>query len=234
MHFSIGDVMPHRTHRTISKLLPNAPTASQEARACRESIAIIAGVAGDGGSFLARNLAALISEKLQPIPLSVDLSPRLPAEQSATDAHLFDCPPGYQAVASVARLRCQQVVLCASPRPDSIVNVYAIIKALHQMAYAGRMTLVFNRATPRVGQEFARRVNSATEQFLGRALNYGGVLPFDRRLVNATPGMPPVVLRWPRAPISLALRHLGGELGLAQPVRRPVSDAWSRVAALFL
>jgi MinD-like ATPase involved in chromosome partitioning or flagellar assembly len=209
-------------------------------------LTVIAGVSGDGSTLVADNLAAIAAANGRrayciDMHSGAELDQRLGCGRSAADAistvsniQLYDCPAGYHSVSTALQLNCDTIVLCTTTRPESVIGTYAIIKTIAATGCLGELILVINRAGAAEGAEVARRIASVCNHFLGLSVTLGGVLPDDRRSSRHGTGASPIVKTAPRAPLSLALRHLAATIDLAQPLRQPINDPWLRVAALFL
>lgn len=188
------------------------PETLCEFSATKKSIAILGGASGQGATFLTQNLNAIATKK---------------------ETQILDCQSGYESAAEIAQREYQRVTLVTHSDSQSIVYTYSLIKTLVAGSFAGQLFVVINRSNPQEAREVAQRLMNATQHFLGRDLLYLGHLPFDRRATQPQNARP-IAQRFPRAPLSLALRRIATNLGLAQSSRSTNSDAWSRVAALFL
>ncbi|MFN0087981.1 MAG: MinD/ParA family protein [Blastocatellia bacterium] len=129
-----------------------------------------------------------------------------------------------------------EIIVITTPDPTSIVDSYAMIKALHQQAPSKPLSIVVNDVVG-VGDAdriFAHLQTTAT-RFLNCRLAHLGTIPRDAELAEAVREQVPVVRYAPNSPASRALRLIARQLDRQyipwQATRRAGRMPWPGIAA---
>jgi flagellar biosynthesis protein FlhG len=155
--------------------------------------------------------------------LSRDEHTRLVAElramEQASDFMLIDTAAGVGGnVMGVLRAAAEAVVV-TTPDPTAVVDAYATIKVMHQLAPRTPVWVVVNNAVG-VGDAEAvfGQLSAAAARFLKRELNFLGSVPHDAELAGAVLRQQPVVWHAPEAPSSRAFRLIARHLDRRPPL----------------
>ncbi len=103
----------------------------------------------------------------------------------------------------------QEVLLVVTDEPTSITDVYALIKLLNRDHGLFRFRIVANMVkSSQEGHNVYDKLLKVTDRFLDVALQYVGCIPFDESVKKAVQRQKPVILAYPRAKASLAIKSL--------------------------
>jgi flagellar biosynthesis protein FlhG len=143
--------------------------------------------------------------------------------QRETDSIVVDTAAGISSGVVGFCLAADQVLVVTTPEPPAMADAYGMIKVLIRKQYQGPISVVVNMARSSAeGKRVYQRMADVARRFLHRNLYYAGTLLKDERLCEAVRTRRPVVLAYPRAPISASLALLAARLGGAQ--RRQTTD----------
>jgi len=103
----------------------------------------------------------------------------------------------------------QEVVVVVCNDPASIADAYATIKVLNQRTRRARFRVLVNMVhSDHEARDIFARLVKATDRFLEVALDFAGVIPFDRCVVQAARRRAPVVTAYPASPAGTAFKRL--------------------------
>ena len=103
----------------------------------------------------------------------------------------------------------QEVIVVVCNDPASITDAYATIKVLNQRTRRTRFRVLVNMAhTDHEARDIFARLVTATDRFLDVALDFVGVIPFDRCVAQAARRRAPVVTAYPASPAGVAFKRL--------------------------
>jgi len=133
--------------------------------------------------------------------------------QHETDEIVIDTAAGISSCVVSFCLAADHVLVVTTPEAAAIADAYGIIKVLVRKHYAGPISLVVNMArTLAEGRQTYQRIADVAQKFLQSHLYYAGTLLKDERLCAAVRSRTPVVLAYPKAPISRSLTALAARL----------------------
>jgi len=105
----------------------------------------------------------------------------------------------------------QEVLVVVCNDPASITDAYATIKVLNQRTGRTRFRVLVNMAhSDHEARDIFARLVKATDRFLDVALDFVGVIPFDRCVAQAARRRAPVVSAYPASPAGTAFKRLAG------------------------
>ncbi len=139
--------------------------------------------------------------------------------QQETDTILIDTAAGISTCVIGFCLAADHVLVVTTPEAAAMADAYGVIKVLVRKRYGQPISLVVNMARSTAeGKQVYQRMADVTKKFLQTNLYFAGVLLKDERLCDAVRARKPVVLAYPKAPISssfasLAARVAGARLG---------------------
>ena len=103
----------------------------------------------------------------------------------------------------------QEVVIVVCNDPASIADAYATIKVLNLRTRRTRFRVLVNMAhSDHEARDIFARLVKATDRFLDVALDFVGVIPFDRCVAQAARRRAPVVSAYPASPAGTAFKRL--------------------------
>src|SRR5262249_29501496 len=103
------------------------------------------------------------------------------------DYMLIDTAPGIDDTVLYLNSAAQEIVVIVTPDPSSVADSYALIKILNQRYKENRFTVVCNQVKDEVeGLKLFKRFNDVAQRFLFVSLDYGGSVPMDAVLRQAT------------------------------------------------
>ncbi len=107
----------------------------------------------------------------------------------------------------------EEVIIVATPEPTSVVDAYATIKTLLKYAPEKQVSIVVNNVVG-VGdaEQVYQQINSAVKRFLGRGVEFLGMIPRDAQVVEAIRQQVPVVQYAPTSPASRAIHLIAKQL----------------------
>ena len=131
----------------------------------------------------------------------------------ALDYILIDTGAGLSSNVTNFLLAADEIIVVVTPEPTSLSDAYAIIKVMNQFAPELKTNIVVNMA---VNEEGAKRVfttlESVSDKFLNKSLNYLGYMRFDKHLPSAVRQQKPLVLSYPNSDVSLEILRLANSI----------------------
>jgi len=138
----------------------------------------------------------------------------LSALQHDTDEIVIDTAAGISTGVVGFCLAADHVLVVTTPEATAMADAYGMIKVLVRKRYEGPISVVVNMARSTAeGKRVYQRMAEVTRRFLHTNLYYAGTLRRDERLCEAIRARKPVVLAYPKAPISASLARLAARLG---------------------
>lgn len=106
-------------------------------------------------------------------------------------------------------LAADEIIVIVTPEPTSLADAYAIIKIVHNYDSTIKTNIVVNMVR---NEEGSKRVfntlQSVSEKFLDKHLNFLGYLKFDKHLSEAVRMQKPIILSYPHSDISMEILQL--------------------------
>jgi len=131
-------------------------------------------------------------------------------------------------------LAADDVLVVTTPEATAIMDAYAMIKVLARHECKGRVSLVVNMAdSPAEGKKTYQQISNVAARFLGVHVYDAGTLLRDDRVGASVKLREPVVLAYPKAPITLSLAALAAKVDSGANVGRQPTGFFRRVADLF-
>ncbi len=131
----------------------------------------------------------------------------------ALDYILIDTGAGLSSNVTNFLMAADEIIVVVTPEPTSLSDAYAIIKVMNQFNPELKTNVVVNMA---VSEESAKRVfttlESVSDKFLNKALNYLGFMRFDKHLPTAVRQQKPLVLSYPNSDVSIEILRLAHTL----------------------
>ena len=154
--------------------------------------------------------------------------------QRQSDMIVIDTAAGISSSVISFCLAADQVLVVTTPEATAMADAYGTIKVLVRKHCSAPIYLVVNMARSVVeGRQVYRRLAEVARKFLETDVYYAGTLLKDERLCAAVRSRKPVVLAYPRAPVSLSLATLAGRLSGTQRYGAPGDSFFRRVIRWF-
>ena len=151
--------------------------------------------------------------------------------QQQTDTILIDTAAGISSSVIGFCLAADQVLVVTTPEAAAMADAYGVIKVLVRKRYGRAMSLVVNMArSPAEGKDVYQRLANVARRFLQTNLYYAGTLLKDERLCMAVRARKPVVLAYPKSPVSSSFAALAARVGGAKPQEDTEDGFFRRVA----
>jgi len=110
-------------------------------------------------------------------------------------------------------LACDNALVVTTPEPTAMTDAYAMIKVLVRNKFRGRISLIVNMSrTTAEGKKIYRKMADVVTRFLGATLYDSGTLLKDDRISQAVRMRKPVVLAYPKAPVTYSLATLASRI----------------------
>lgn len=130
-----------------------------------------------------------------------------------TDTIVIDTAAGISKPVVGFCLASDHVLVVTTPEATAITDAYAMIKVLVRNRFTGRISLIVNMAeTVTQGIKTYQQIANVVTRFLNTPVYDAGVLLKDERLTSAVRLRKPVVLSYPKAPITSSLVALTAKL----------------------
>jgi flagellar biosynthesis protein FlhG len=150
--------------------------------------------------------------------------------QQQTDEIVIDTAAGISSGVVSFCLAADHVLVVTTPEAAAMADAYGIIKVLVRKHYPGPISLVVNMAhSIAEGRQTYQRIADVARKFLQSSVYYAGTLLKDERLCAAVRSRTPVVLAYPKAPVSRSLAALAARLSGSQRGERPDEGFFKRV-----
>lgn len=133
---------------------------------------------------------------------------------SLADVVLLDTGAGLSNNVLAFLYAVQEVIVITTPEPPAIMDAYATIKVVARENPHAQQRLVVNMAQSEAeARAVAQRLQSISQQFLGRDMNWLGYLPHDMTVARAVRAQQPFITLQPNAPASRAILQIADQLG---------------------
>jgi flagellar biosynthesis protein FlhG len=150
--------------------------------------------------------------------------------QHETDTIIVDTAAGVSSCVVRFCLASDHVLVVTTPEATAMADAYGMIKVLVRKHYDGPISLLVNMArSTSEGKRVYQRMADVTRRFLAKDLYFATVLLKDERLCTAVRTRKPMVLAYPKSPISLSLAVLAAQLGGTRSAKRPSSSFFGKV-----
>ncbi len=129
------------------------------------------------------------------------------------DVVVVDCAAGIGKSVTGFCMAADHVLVVTTPEPAAMTDAYATIKVLVMRKFQGRISVIVNMADSAAeGKRVYRQIAKVARQFLGIHLYEGGVVLRDEKLRSAVRRQMPVVLAYPKSPVSTSLAAIASRL----------------------
>jgi len=137
------------------------------------------------------------------------------------DTVLIDTPAGIGSNAQFFAGAAQEIFVIATPEPTALADAYAMIKVLSRRQGIDRIGLLLNQTREDEAFGIFERLSTLTARFLSVVLELVGSVPPDPHVPESVKMQQPVLLSYPTAPASQAIRVLADDILMRTPPSNP-------------
>lgn len=150
------------------------------------------------------------------------------------DAIIIDTAAGMNKSVIAFCMASDHALIVATPEPTAMTDAYAMIKTLAAHKYAGRISLIVNMAASVAeGKRVYQQIANVASRFLNTTVYEAGTLLRDDKLSDAVRQRKPVVLAYPKSPVSLCIIALAAKLAKCSAVKAGEGGFFKKVANWF-
>jgi len=154
--------------------------------------------------------------------------------ESLADIVVMDCAAGISRNVMTFAAAADHVLVVTTPEPTALTDAYATIKVLSRERSASALGAVVNLASNSAeARSAARRLTDVARRFLRLEIGDLGYVLRDEHLAMAVRQREPVVLKYPRAPVSSCLAAVANKLVRETLAGKTEDRFFRRVANLF-
>lgn len=144
-----------------------------------------------------------------------------------TDWLLIDTAAGIHDSVMKMLMAAQEIVLVSTPEPPSLLDAYAMVKAIHRMDQAKPIWLLINNAqNQEEAEESVDALQGVTQHYLGKELNNLGLIPSDNHILQAVRQQQGVVDLFPESAAAKAFYAISAILTEKVPLKRDGFNAF--------
>lgn len=133
--------------------------------------------------------------------------------QSRSDIIIVDTGAGIHSTVIGFCQAADHTLVVTTPEPTAMTDAYAMIKVLASKNYSGRISLLVNMAQSLTeGKKIYRQISDVAARFLNVPVYEAGVICREDSLLQAVRRREPVVLAFPKAPVSKAFAAISNRL----------------------
>lgn len=141
------------------------------------------------------------------------------------DVLIFDCAAGIDSSVTSFIAATPQSIIVATPQPTSLMDVYALVKIIHQDKLSDKLGIVVNMAeSEEQGNKVAEGLCKVTERYLSRKLDTIGVVPNSPSVTKALQSRKPLLVAFPDDPASEKMRKIAMNILQRQGSRSSVES----------
>lgn len=128
---------------------------------------------------------------------------------SEYDVLIFDCAAGIDNNVTTFISATPQTVIIATPEPTSIMDVYALVKLIHQDNLSSNTALVVNMASSiEGGRKVAETLDIVSQRYLSRPMELLGIIPDSNKVEKAIHARKPLIAMYEDDPVSDEMRRI--------------------------
>lgn len=144
------------------------------------------------------------------------------------DVLLVDTSAGISRSVLSFALASDEILVVATPDPTSLTDAYGLIKVLAIRNHPAQLRVIVNMCEgDKHGEEVFHKLDSVSQRFLSRKLDWAGSIPRDRMVQRAVREFQPFYIAYPRCKAAMAIGQIADGLLSEQPasIARPVISA---------
>lgn len=129
------------------------------------------------------------------------------------DVVLFDCAAGIDSNVTAFIAATPQSVIVANPQPTSLMDVYALIKLIHQDDLSSDIGIVVNVAeSQEQGEGVVKALNKVAEAYLSKSIDLLGVIKRSTKVTQALHMRKPFIEAFKDDDVSDDIRKIAGRI----------------------
>ena len=128
---------------------------------------------------------------------------------SEYDVLILDCAAGIDSSVTSFIAAAPQTLIVATSQPTSVMDVYALIKIIHQDNLSGNVGLVMNMVdSDEQGRKVSEALSHVTERYLSKPLDLMGIIPSSPNVSRALQTRKPFLVSFPDDPAAERVRGM--------------------------
>ena len=128
---------------------------------------------------------------------------------SEYDVLIFDCAAGIDSAVTSFIAAAPQTIIVATPQPTSVMDVYALMKIIHQDRLSKNVGLVVNMAdSGDHGKRVAAALGRVSERYLSKPMDLLGVVTSSPNITKALQRRRPFLAEFPDDPAAESVKSL--------------------------
>ncbi|OGV56342.1 MAG: hypothetical protein A2X49_07215 [Lentisphaerae bacterium GWF2_52_8] len=128
---------------------------------------------------------------------------------SGYDVLIFDCAAGIDSSVTAFLAASPQNIIVATAQPTSIMDVYALMKIIHQDKLSDNVSLLVNMvSSDEQGMRVANTLSAVAKRYLSHDLDLLGIIPESQNAVRAVHARKPLVAEYEDDPASERFRKV--------------------------
>ncbi len=144
---------------------------------------------------------------------------------SGYDVLIFDCAAGIDSSVTSFIAATPQSIIVATPQPTSLMDVYALVKIIHQDKLSDKLGVIVNMAeSEEQGNKVGEGLCKVTERYLSRKLDTIGVVPNSPSVTKALHSRKPLLAAFPDDPAAEKIRKIAMNILQRQGSRSSVES----------
>ncbi len=129
------------------------------------------------------------------------------------DVLIFDCAAGIDHNVTAFIAATPQSVIVANPQPTSLMDVYALIKLIHQDDLSSNIGIIVNCADSEAqGQGVVKALNQVAQAYLSKSIDLLGVIKKSDKVSKSIHMRKPLVEAFKNDDVSADIRRIAGRI----------------------
>ncbi len=102
-----------------------------------------------------------------------------------------------------------EVLVVSTPEPTAVMDAYVLVKAIKRINSSANLKLLINNAkSSEEAEEVRTKFDLVSDHFLNLKIDYAGFIPSDESMERAVSVQTPLMVEFPEAPSSQAIRSI--------------------------
>ena len=150
------------------------------------------------------------------------------------DFVIIDTGAGISKTVTSFAMASTEIVVITTPDPTSIADAYAIIKIIFKQNIEKEISLLVNRAENKPEADMTyKKINSVSQRFLTRDINYLGFIPYDKSVTKSVKLQTPFYLEYPNSSASLNIDNIANKILNEKSDNSPFNGFLKRFVSIF-
>lgn len=154
--------------------------------------------------------------------------------QQDNDTIIIDTAAGISKSVVGFCLAADQTLVVTTPEASAMTDAYAMIKVLAAHNYTGKISLLVNMACSLAeGRKVYQQMANVSKQFLDIVIYDAGIIKKTDHIVAAVKKRKPVVLAYPKAPVTKSFVALASKLGSSWALQQDETGFLNKIVNWF-